>query len=97
MELPIEGATMTMQSPILEQIVEPDDGDFSPEHARYVLSLQFSGPMKARYARLAEQAQLGTLTEDDQQELDEYLSANTFLTILKSKARLPLKARGLTV
>jgi len=47
---------MVRQAAILELLIEPQRGDFSPDHARYVLSLDFSGTQHARYAELAERA-----------------------------------------
>ncbi len=48
---------MVAQSGILERIIEPQRGGFSPEHARYVLSLDFSPEEHAVYAALSEKAQ----------------------------------------
>ena len=81
---------MVARAQIFEQIIEPRKGAFSPEHARYVLSLSFSDKLKGRYRRLSDKAQLGTLTADEQVELDDYLSANAILVAMKSKARVSL-------
>jgi hypothetical protein len=62
-----------------------------PDHARYILSLDFSPEEHARYAELSAKAQSGTLTEQEQGELDEFLTANALLMILQSKARVSLK------
>lgn len=76
---------------IIERIIEPQQGGFSSEHARYVLSLDFSAEEQDRYVALARKAQDGALTEQEDAELNEYLAANAFLTILQSKARVSLK------
>ncbi len=76
---------------MLERIIEPQRGDFSPEHARYVLSLDFSPSEHARYNELAAKAQDGNLTDTERAELDEFLNVNAFLMILQSKARVSLK------
>ena len=81
---------MSNRPPILERIIEPEHGGFSEDHARYVLGLSFPNSLQQRYAILAEKAQQGTLSPDDQAELDEYLNANAFLMVLKSKARISL-------
>jgi hypothetical protein len=78
---------MTTLSAILDRIIEPQQGGFSPEHARYVLSLDFSVDEQARNAELAEKAQEGSLTADEQSELDNLLSVNALLIILQAKAR----------
>jgi hypothetical protein len=35
--------------------------------------------------------QLGSLTEEEQADLDEFVAANALLTILQSKARISLR------
>ena len=85
---------MTVQDAILEQIVEPNKGGFSAEHARYVLSLSFPQSVQARYTALSEKAQDGTLSESEQAELDAYLRTNALLMVLQSKARVSLRKHG---
>ena len=82
---------MTTGASIIERIIEPQKGGFSNEHARYVLSLDFSTEEQARYAELARKVQVTPLTEQEAAELDEFLAANALLTILQSKARNSLK------
>jgi hypothetical protein len=76
---------------ILERIIEPQQGGFSQEHARYVLTLDFSPAEQARYAELAQKVQHGSLSTQEEAELDEFLAANSLVTILQSKARVSLK------
>jgi hypothetical protein len=76
---------------ILQRIIEPQTGGFSNEHARYVLSLDFSADEQARYADLARKVQEGRLSEQDEADLNEFVAANALLTILQSKARISLK------
>ena len=64
---------------------------FQREHARYVLSLDFSPEEQARYAELAGKVQSGVMTEQEEAELNEFLAANALLTILQSKARISIK------
>ena len=90
LQLPV----MSNPTAILERVIEPEEGGFSTEHARYILSLSFPGTVQQRYAELSEKAQQGLLTADEQALLDEYLSANAFLMVLKSKARVSLKQHG---
>ena len=79
---------------ILDSIIEPRKGDLLPEHARYVLSLSFPDAIQQQYRKLSAKARLGTLSKNEQAKLDEFLSANAFLMIFKSKARVSLKQRG---
>jgi hypothetical protein len=85
---------MTIDSDILQQIIAPDKGGFSPDHARFVLSLKFTPSLRSRYLKLSEKAQLGTLKPTEQYELDRLLDANSMLVILKSKARVSLQKHG---
>ena len=71
--------------------MEPKKGGLSPELARYVLSLGFTDALRERYERLSERAQSGLLTPEEEAELDEYLSTDAFISILKSKARISLR------
>lgn len=76
---------------LLERLIAPQAGTFLPDHARYVLSLGFSEDEQARCHALSYKAQDGTLTPDEEGELDEFLTANALLMVLQSKARKSLK------
>ena len=76
---------------ILDQIIEPQNGSFSVELARYVVELEFPKWMQQRHTELQRKAQDATLSEQEQAELDEYLSANALLMILQSKGRISLR------
>lgn len=76
---------------ILDRILQPPQGGFSVEHPRYLLGLDFSPDEHLRYDELAGKAQSGTLTADEQTEIDAYLTVNALLTVLQSKARLSLQ------
>jgi hypothetical protein len=78
---------------ILGGIVDPGHGGLPPELARYVLSLRFSDEQAARYEQLAYQNQDASLTAEQRVELEAFVTANTFLSILKSKARRSLSER----
>jgi hypothetical protein len=80
---------------ILERVIEPQRGDFSPEHANYVLGLDFSPQEHARFAELSRKAQEGALSLDEQTELDDFLSVNSLLVILQSKARVSLGKKSI--
>jgi hypothetical protein len=85
---------MTVSTEMLHDIVHPDQGNLSPEFARYLLSLSFSQPARKRYLKLSEKAQLGKLTKREETELDRLLSTNSFLMVLQSKARKSLGRRA---
>jgi hypothetical protein len=82
---------MSVSGAILERIMQPQNGGFSPELAEYVLTLSFPKDVKDRCLILSEKAQEGSLSEAEAAELDEFLSADSLLAVLKSKARVSLK------
>ena len=75
---------------ILERVVAPTQGGFSPDLARHILSLDFPATDHARYVELSAKAQEDALTAEEKAELDEYLAVNELLMILQAKARASL-------
>jgi hypothetical protein len=88
-------ATRKNGAAILGRVINPDDPTLSPEAARSLLKLTFPKGDKERVAALLAKNQESQLTSDERAELDEYLRADAFLSVLKSKARLSLKRAGL--
>ena len=80
---------------IVGRLIKPDHGDFSPDTAREILSLQFDGDDKDRMHQLSLKAQQGTLTSDEQAEIESYRRVGYLLGVLWSKARLSLKRAGM--
>lgn len=76
---------------VLERLLRPAEGDLPVEYAHRLLGLEFTEAETARYLVLSEKAQLGTLSNDEQNELDELLIANDVLMILRAKAKSSLK------
>ncbi|MBI4658792.1 MAG: hypothetical protein HY735_08110 [Verrucomicrobia bacterium] len=87
--------TGTGSAAIWERIIRPDLDDLSPEEARAVLRWKFSDADRQRANELSAKARAGTLTTAEERELDEYLSIESALITLKSKARLSLRHIGL--
>jgi len=81
----------TSESAIFERIVLAGVPALSPEAARSLLSLAFSPGDTQRMHVLAEKARQGSLTPDEQQEIDNYERVGHYLSILQSKARLALR------
>jgi hypothetical protein len=76
---------------IIEKMIQPKPGTFSPGHAEYVLSLHFSRQQHARYDALSKKASAGKLSLSQRAELEDMLTANAVLSILHSKARISLR------
>lgn len=82
---------MDSEAAILERVIDPGRGGFSVELARQILAWDFPTSDHQRYAQLQEKADAGTLTPNEEQELDRYLSVNNIIAIFKARARASLK------
>jgi hypothetical protein len=69
-------------------------GELSPTAARGLLKFGFSERDHARMAELSAKAQAGTLTSEEQTELDTYEQIGCLLSILHSKARQALNKKS---
>ena len=67
---------MLRTASILEQVINPQVGNLTPDVAQYILSLDFPPAVHARYAELSEKAQEGTLSPTEKNELDDILVAD---------------------
>ena len=76
---------------VIERLLKPQDGGFSEELARFVLSVHFTDAQRQRYAELADKVDRGGMDMDEQRELESYVSANELLMMLHSKARISLR------
>ena len=83
----------TSEAAILARTWETAKGSLSKQVARHVLKLEFSDDDRERMRELARVNQAGTLTAQEQRELDNYIKVGDVLAILKSKARKLLKPR----
>jgi hypothetical protein len=83
------------EAAIVGRLIKPDHGDFSPEAARELLSLQFDAEDQTRMRELSLKAQDGTLTDAEQAEVENYRRVGYWLGVLWSKARLSLKRAGM--
>jgi hypothetical protein len=85
---------MANTAAIFERMIVPHAGDLLPEHARYVLALDFTTAEHARYESLAAKASNGSLNSEEREELDAFLDASTVLMLMQSKARQSLRQSG---
>lgn len=85
---------MPIRVTILESVIGHTKGPMSLELAHYLLSLDFPPFAQARYAQLAVKAQVGSLTDEERAELDDFLNVNDFLTITQPKSRTVLRSVG---
>jgi hypothetical protein len=79
--------TIRKSKPVLEQLVAPLADCLTPESARRLLALKANPKLQARVDKLAERHGRGELTAEEQGEYGGYAYFDTFVAILKSKAR----------
>lgn len=75
------------------RILHPD-GRLPLEVAREILRHSFPGGDKKRMHDLSSKARAGTLSAEEDDEMDAYERAGALLSILKSKARQVLQAKS---
>jgi hypothetical protein len=85
--------TLSAHSPaaIWERILLPAKEDLSAEQARYFLRLKFPPGDVRRMNALSAKARTGTLTAEEDEELENYIRIGHLLGILQSRARQALK------
>jgi hypothetical protein len=88
---PARLAPGTSDVDILSRAFEVDEGKLSAPAARWLLGVHFTRADQDRMNDLAEKARQGTLTAEEQVQIDNYERAGHVLSLLKLKARLSLK------
>ena len=76
---------------IWDRLVEPSWNDLPAEAAEGILRLRFAQRDIDRMNALAEFARNGTLSPEQQEELDTYIQVGHMVSILHSRARMVLK------
>lgn len=67
---------------LVGRLIKPDHGDFSPETAREILSLQFDSDDQERMQRLSLKVQAGALTPEERAEIESYRRVGYLLGVL---------------
>ena len=80
-------AAANTEAEILSRIIAPGKPDLPVQTAEAILALEFPGEDRERLDQLAEKAREGTLTGEEQLEIDAYERVGSFLSLLQSKAR----------
>ena len=94
-EITVSGATTLLDSRIMAEVVEAQEGDFELDVARAIVRLHFSDAQNEQMRELADKNNRGELTEEERDKLESYRRVGNFLALLQSKARLSLKHAGL--
>jgi hypothetical protein len=79
-------ATKTTES-LWERVIEPEENEMTAEAACYLRTLKFPAADIDRMNEPSAKAREGTLTTDEDDELETYIRVGNRLSILKSKAR----------
>lgn len=78
----------------LERLLRPMASRMSAELAASLAALQVDDATQRRYDELAEKRSQGTLSVAESAELEDFVKANSVLTLLKTEARLLLESPG---
>ena len=78
----------------IERVVHEIGECLTPESARSIAALRADPDLQERIESLAERNAAGTITPEEREELEGYLSATTFLSILQAEARRTLRDSG---
>ena len=78
------------EAAIWARVIHPS-GNLTAPVARALLKLEFSDDDKERMHELSQKAQEGSLTPDEQFEIDNFERVGNMLAILKSQSRKLLK------
>jgi hypothetical protein len=81
------------EAAILSRLVVPDEPSLSSAAAKGILALGFDQADKDRMHELAAKARAGTLTREEQAEIEAYSRVGSLLGILQSRTRRALKSR----
>jgi hypothetical protein len=84
-------ASSTFEPAIWARLIQVPKEQISQDTARYLLSIQFGQPDRARMEELADRSEAGTLTANEEAEFDSYLHVANLLTVMHSEARLALR------
>jgi hypothetical protein len=81
----------TSEIAILSRVFEPEEPTFSADAARSILALDFRPEDRVRMQELAAKARAGTLSAEEEVEIDSYERAGHVLSLMKAKAKVSLK------
>lgn len=80
------------ESAILERAITADNGSWSPEAARAILAFRLADSDLHRADELAAKARRGSMTDEERQNLENYLHVGRLVEFMKAKALLSLKS-----
>jgi hypothetical protein len=87
----MNSVTTNTEAEILSRVIAPGEPTFPPDTAKIILTFDFGKEDRERMNQLAEKAREGTLTAEEQVEIDCYERVGHFLSLLQAKARISLQ------
>lgn len=75
----------------LDRMLDPVTACFTPQVAQKIVDLRLDPDLNARIEFLAEKANEGTLTVDEDDEYKDYVESGDMIALLQAKARRFLK------
>lgn len=78
----------------LDRFLDPVTACFTPQVAERIVKLRLDTDLVTRIELLAQKANEGTLTAEEDEEYKDYIEGGDMLTLLQSKARKFLKQHG---
>ena len=87
----LRGTLRTMSTTILDRLIEPFADCLTTEAAVKITAHRADDVIQRRIDELADLANQGALTQEEQSEYDRYLAAFHFVTVLQARARRLLK------
>jgi hypothetical protein len=82
------------ESAILERAITADNESWSPEAARAILAFKLADADLRRADELAAKARSGSMTDEERQNLENYLRVGRLVEFMKAKALLSLKSQS---
>lgn len=80
------------EADIWARLMQASQNLLSADAAEFLLAVDFDLKDQQRMLQLAERSEAGSLTDDERTEFDGYLHVGNLLAVMRSKARLALKA-----
>ena len=84
------------ESGILERAITADNESWSPEAAHAILGFKLAGADLRLADELAAKARSGLMTDEERQQLENYLHVGRIVEFMKAKALLSLRAHEAT-
>lgn len=86
-------ASVSTQAAILDRMLQPGKRGWSNAAAETILELRFPAQDVRRMKQLLAKAKAGTLSGDEELELENYRNVGRFLELMKSRARRLLNGK----